>query len=301
MSSNIKKGVLEEQGSTRFTNGQWLPQPVSITEVDYIEEKDVEKLKDKIRAIKTIDINLEELKAAKNVYFQQSALFPRSRFKEISNSHVTRDPAKADFIILNTTEMLSSLNSRHWNNSGSGSIVDGVFRITKSWNAIPKQIAVRLDPGSLKIERDVSRFQGAKFISDEDLVRFLPNEGVVEGNLYENLNKMLSNKDPETVRIGARILSGLKYEESKIEIVLLLNQYWTQINYCRAATDVPFKSMLRSIDADFQGWRHSDNLQFILELAETNSFSERVLEYVNSFLNKRRPLKNGKKYKIIVE
>lgn len=262
--------------------------PLEWDKNEIVAESEVKRLKDFYKDIKSSEIDTEG-----KIFFHEQATFPRRKLKDIVVNKIARDVSDAEFIVINQS-YFTKLNIysyyRYWNTNG--------LWISGGGNGSGLPFS-RYEGVLKEVDKFTYDILGKKIIIDSSLVQLLPRETKIEGNFYNTLTKMLGSDQKDDIKIGLQLLTDVNYEDHKSEIALLLNKNIRNITDYQLGYTVMFKSLLEMINRDFPTWRHSENLDFIMNMAG-NSKDKKIMDYVNSYFNQRFPL-TGKKYKIIVE
>ncbi len=283
-----------------YNNGQYGKNTEMIFLVPEGEKHSIEK-----NIIDMKESRISDIKPEDKIYFHKSALFPRHKLKDIMSNPVTRKVDRADYVVINRNEVLYKFNRLQGDSFHKDHLGDWV---ETPWNLRNSVVSTRFvvparrsgPTEHVDFLRVMEATAGKKIIYDSSLNQLVPRDVDIRGELYEKLDKLLSNNDVANIKIGVDILSNMNYQNNRTEVLLLLNRNFDNIRAWNANHTVMFKSLLDVVTKDYPYWNRSNFLSLALELMEEDRDSKTIQQAVVEHLNRKHTLKKGK-YKITID
>ncbi len=286
------------RGGIKIKDGasSWEKQPNKFYYVD-----DLKQVQNKLDSIKPIPST--QIDDASILYVSKSSQVPRYKIKEFlqTKSTITRTRLydRASLILYNP-KYLPSILVPHKNITGSTGYlipydefiphIDFKPKWTTDFFLIydnEKQYFPKLDFNKYKqdkiyilsnygqqVETDninnvlnILSNDHAQFIKDEEFQIPIQKENIIlDQHQYQSLRDMLGSKDKESIRLGTEIMANSNYKESKLFILLLLNEFNNAI--WRISFNTNFKSLISYLNCTTL-YRNPNWRLFVSELFKT--------------------------------
>lgn len=203
---------------------------VSDTFDNYYKYSELENIQTKLRNIKTVS----SLNNGDKVFIPSWVDFPRYRLREygrIHNISITRDPAKADVIVINQKQQgLDCSNSYKVNTISK----NGEEVIKCQWSSG----GAYLPSSNVNITlytaiEDLNNYPTKRFIDIGTLSQLVSTHGIVlTEEHFDNLNRMLKTSNTEDVDLALEQMANCNYEASIVKLWILWNM---NRNTCRGS------------------------------------------------------------------
>ena len=194
---------------------------VSDTFDNYYKYSELENIQTKLRSIKTVS----SLNNGDKVFIPSWVDFPRYRLREYGRVHnisITRDPAKADVIVINQKQQ--GLDYSHAYKVSTTS-KNGEEVVKYQWTSG----GIYLPSSNVNVTlysaiEDLNNYPTKRFIDIGTLSQLVSTHGIVlTEEHFDNLNRMLKTGNTEDVNLALEQMANCNYEASIVKLYILWN------------------------------------------------------------------------------